>query len=89
MIVKKFFRTPVTPSPKLKITSTSLYHSQLSAATNILLCFFFQNYFRDFWNVFDFIIVITTLVGVILELNVSNLFVRLFACSLVRLSVTD
>lgn len=32
----------------------------------------FQNYFRDFWNVFDFIIVITTLVGVILELNVSK-----------------
>ena len=33
---------------------------------------YLQNYFRDFWNVFDFIIVITTLVGVILELKVSK-----------------
>ncbi|XP_078367100.1 voltage-dependent L-type calcium channel subunit alpha-1D-like isoform X2 [Oculina patagonica] len=33
---------------------------------------FRQNYFRDFWNVFDFIIVITTLVGVILELSSTN-----------------
>lgn len=31
-----------------------------------------QNYFRDFWNVFDFIIVVTTLVGVVLELKVST-----------------
>ncbi|XP_073235068.1 voltage-dependent L-type calcium channel subunit alpha-1D-like [Porites lutea] len=53
---------------------------------------FRQNYFRDFWNVFDFIIVITTLVGVILELKRSDVlqidpsFFRLFrAARLVKL----
>ncbi|XP_074617783.1 voltage-dependent L-type calcium channel subunit alpha-1D-like isoform X1 [Acropora palmata] len=53
---------------------------------------FRQNYFRDFWNVFDFFIVITTLVGFFLELNKTEIlqidpsFFRLFrAARLVKL----
>ncbi|XP_048580456.1 voltage-dependent N-type calcium channel subunit alpha-1B isoform X2 [Nematostella vectensis] len=52
------------------------------------------NYFRDYWNVFDFIIVVTTLVGVLLELvqdtknqlDIDPSFFRLFrAARLVKL----
>ncbi|XP_068707283.1 voltage-dependent calcium channel type A subunit alpha-1-like isoform X2 [Montipora foliosa] len=53
---------------------------------------FRQNYFRDFWNLFDFFIVVTTLVGVILEfhkndtLQIDPSFFRLFrAARLVKL----
>ena len=48
-------------------------NNEFSISSSFFFSFFFlQNYFRDFWNVFDFIIVITTLVGVILELNVRD-----------------
>ena len=46
------------------------YPVDLAKASCYLYCP--QNYFRDFWNVFDFFIVITTLVGFFLELNVSH-----------------
>ena len=33
--------------------------------TSNLITFFFQNYFRDYWNVFDFIVVLGGLLDVI------------------------